>query len=988
MIRKKKRIGFFSLDIANTFNELLLRGVTDGALEEGLELLVVHGGQLRSPHYFEAARNGLYALVNPDTLDGLLLADIFSFLEAEEKERFLAPFAHVPKVTVGHKLQGVPRVLVDNTPGFRDLVIHLMDQGSRSFAVITGPRLNGDTQERMEALVATLGTRGLRLSPELIVEGTFGYQSGIDAVMELLDYRSRHFDCLICFNDNMAMAALQELKRRGIKVPDDLRVSGFDNTEESQNLNPPITTVNFPMYELGKTGVKILAQLLETGTGEEETTLKSRFIPRRSSGFWEGEDHWEARLPGDLETVDRLVPGHESPNDLNHRRPFLAEYLLELYMQEARGVLNEKHLSQVREDLTRFIELVLQTLRTQDNGTFMSSLHAHLDNIMNREWDLRPWVYLFDVMGRTFYQKGPMSSRSLIQLMFSEAVLQTRNTKRLVTINEKIQDRYRTERLLELGEALSTSFDARAILQLLESTLPVLGVRTCFLVLFKPGTQGRRATLALSLGAVETSYVRMPQEFDAKDLLPESLAARFPNLFIDSLHIKEELLGYILFNPIDRPGLVFKTLRHQISSALLAASLMGQINQHASQLEEKIKERTRELEISNERLQKEIKEREIMEKELLRQKNLESLGLLAGGIAHDFNNLLTGIMGNVSLMQMDELHGEEAVNCLSDILKAVERAKGLTQQLLTFSRGGSPIKSRTSLRELVEETSRFALRGTTISPRFQFPSEPWEVDVDAGQISQVLNNLILNAKQAMPQGGILEFICSHQVLTVSRPGLSPGSYVCLAVKDQGSGMGPEVLEKLFEPYFTTKVHGNGLGLATSMNIVKRHGGHIEVDSEAGQGTTFTIYLPQSRQTIARPSPLPSQTPALQKGLRFLLLDDEVPIQKLMEKILRHLGHELTITSEGSQTVSAYRRAWEAGTPFNALILDLTIPGGLGGQEVLDRIKSFDPQARALASSGYSESAVMSEFSEYGFRGILKKPYTIQEVEKALKGLFT
>ena len=312
-----------------------------------------------------------------------------------------------------------------------------------------------------------------------------------------------------------------------------------------------------------------------------------------------------------------------------------------------------------------------------------------------------------------------------------------------------------------------------------------------------------------------------------------------------------------------------------------------------------------------------------MERELLRAQKLESIGILAGGIAHDFNNILTGVLGNVSLARALSGPSDSIQDRLVEAEKALVRARDLTMQLLTFARGGMPVKKTASIRELIVDSASFVLRGSRAQCEFQIPDDLWPVEVDPGQICQVIQNLVLNADQAMPGGGTIAVWAAND-----DDGEGGAGAVRLSVRDQGIGIPEEHLERIFDPYFTTKPGGTGLGLATSYSIVRNHGGTLTVESRQGAGATFHVLLPAAKGAVV-PARGVDDVAVGGRG-RVLVMDDETLVRSVVEQILRHLGYEATTVADGAAAVAEYRQALEQGRRFELTLLDLTVPGGMGG----------------------------------------------------------
>ncbi len=377
-----------------------------------------------------------------------------------------------------------------------------------------------------------------------------------------------------------------------------------------------------------------------------------------------------------------------------------------------------------------------------------------------------------------------------------------------------------------------------------------------------------------------------------------------------------------------------------------------------------------------------ITERKVIDGELSKIQKLDSIGLLAGGIAHDFNNILTIILGYISLAKESVDPGNRIAERLVEAEKACVRAKDLTHQLLTFSRGGSPVKKAISISETIRESASFALRGSKVRCEFELAGNLRAVDADEGQISQVIQNLVINANQAMPAGGTIRIGAGNASLD-ERSGvpLAEGRYVKVVIEDQGTGIATEHLPKIFDPYFTTKQKGSGLGLAIVYSIVKSHGGYVRVDSTKGVGTTVTLYLPESDRPLAEANP-PDGGLVPGKG-RVLLMDDEEMVRAAVGAMLTATGYEVEYAKDGEEAVDLYRKALGSESPFSMVIMDLTIPGGMGGQEAINKLREIDPHVNAIVSSGYSDDPVMANFRDYGFSAVIAKPFRLSDLSRTL-----
>ena len=364
------------------------------------------------------------------------------------------------------------------------------------------------------------------------------------------------------------------------------------------------------------------------------------------------------------------------------------------------------------------------------------------------------------------------------------------------------------------------------------------------------------------------------------------------------------------------------------------------------------------------------------EDEQLQVQKLESIRTLAAGIAHDFNNLLTGLIGNISLAQLQLDKGQQAWELLDEAQRAAMRATALTRQLLTFAKGGAPVRTRSNIVQVVRDSASLAVSGSNVQCQFDLPSESCLVTGDEGQLAQVFQNLVRNAVEAMPGGGTVG-------VQVSRQKGNRGDEVCVEVVDHGPGIAPEVLDKIFTPFFTTKDKGSGLGLAVAFSIVQNHGGRIQVSSKPGAGTTFRVSLPALTGRGSVPSPSQESQPGVG---RILIMDDEAMVTRIAERVLQSVGYQTQGVANGDAAVEAYRESIAHGQRFDVVILDLTVPGGMGGREAAERILAVDSTARLMVSSGYSEDALMADFRRHGFHAVLPKPYNAKQLCEAVQAV--
>lgn len=466
------------------------------------------------------------------------------------------------------------------------------------------------------------------------------------------------------------------------------------------------------------------------------------------------------------------------------------------------------------------------------------------------------------------------------------------------------------------------------------------------------------------------------------------LAERFDSM-LDGIHTFDDFLSRTLSDPAYRAKVI--EVRHTSISRLAHGTVDEEIPSFDARFSCKdgtVRHMICSNQISNDRvidIMFDITDREMLQDQLIKNQKLESLGVLAGGVAHNFNNILTGILGYISFVRtlLDESH--RASMPLEQAEKASKRAAAMAKQLLTFASGGSPVKKPLVLLKLVEECVSLALNGTNVVGSVHIPANLHTVNGDEDQLGQAITNIIINAAQSMPNGGTLTIRGENIVMpaATSMPARHL-DYVKLTFSDQGYGIAAQDLKRIFDPYFTTKATGTGLGLSTVHSIVYKHDGQVFVDSEIGTGTTVTIYLPSMGGVFAADDHAAEEACFTDAAHgRVLVMDDEEMIRELAKDTLEFLGYQVTVCGEGEEAVALYERAYSAGEPFLAAILDLTVPGGMGGTVAAQRILAFDPDARLIVSSGYANDPIMARYRQHGFRAAVSKPYNADTLFREL-----
>ena len=527
--------------------------------------------------------------------------------------------------------------------------------------------------------------------------------------------------------------------------------------------------------------------------------------------------------------------------------------------------------------------------------------------------------------------------------------------------------------LLDDPSRLSTSYDARLV-TVRGTLIGVLRLQERTRLTLQSGNTLYEAVLDPSPGAPPLAWLALSTGLE--------LTGVYRSIFDDSRQLRGFQLQ--LRSPLD--VVVFKKARFLTTErALIALAILGGCIVLSLAWITALRRRVRQ---QTGQIRRQLEHQARLEAEVQHAARLESLGVLAGGIAHDFNNLLTIIMGNLGLAMLNDKVKALAGDYLREIERGAYRAAALTQQLLTFAKGGDPLRTAVSLPDIVRAATEFVLSGSRARCDYSVVPDLWNAHVDKDQITQAIQNIVLNAVQAMSDGGVIRVSLSNdEIATGAKAGLAAGRYVRLVIADSGEGIRPEILPRIFDPYFSTKKAGSGLGLATVYSIVRRHQGHIEVDSTPGHGATFTLWLPAADTPLPEPpTPAPVAAVAPVRTARVLLMDDEESIRLLGAILLQRMGLEVTVAAEGAAAVHEFSAARDAGRPFDLVILDLTIPGGMGGRETMENIRRMDASVPAIVSSGYSNDAVLADFRRFGFQAMVAKPYEIDQLVGVVKQL--
>jgi DNA-binding LacI/PurR family transcriptional regulator/signal transduction histidine kinase/ActR/RegA family two-component response regulator len=1005
----------------------LRSGVTAFGRERGVNVITISGEELHSPYGFEAQRNALYELMTAENIDGLVISGSIGFNAGlEEFQAFCERYRPLPMVTIMAPLEGIPCVAIDNSKGMCEALIHLIEvHGYRRIAFVRGPQGNVEAEDRYRVYTEVLAEYGIPFDPALVAPGNFQIESGQEAIDLLLDQRRVTFEALVAADDEMAHGALEALQRRGIQVPNEVAIVGFDDIQKSRYFNPPLTTVRQPIYQLGWRAAEMAWLQLQGETIPERLLLPTALVVRQSCGCL---SQMVRQAAAGLKPA--ALPAHIGAEAFEAALVAQREHVL-VAIGQAMAVHGPGFDPGRAEQL---LDAFLADLNGQAAGSFVRILGAAVRHDLGIGKNVDSWHELLSVLRRQVLPY--LADRELLfraEDLWQQARAFVGEVGQQTEAYEKLKIEQQTVVLREISEVMITTYGVAELIEIVARELPRLSIPSCYLSLYEdPAAPTKLSRLILAYdehGRVELEAGG--QVFPSQQLVPSGTwrRGRQYNMVMESLYVNEQQLGFVLFGTDLQQGEVFEALRGQLSSALQRALLIQRekhalaaveealeerarlleqtqeknrlLHQEISQrqqveaalqkahdeLEQRVAERTAELAQANVILKEQIVERQRVEElraklemQLHQAQKMEAIGQLAGGIAHDFNNLLMVIIGysNLLLNYLDV--DDSARKEIEQIQQAGERAAMLTRQLLAFSRKqvlqprvlslNSVVTTvEMMLRRLIGEDIKLA---TILDPMLA------PVNADLGQLEQIIVNLAVNSRDAMPQGGQLTIETANVYLdqgyTQQHVGVKAGSYVVLRVGDTGMGMDAETQAHIFEPFFTTKLQGKGtgLGLATVFGIVQQSGGHITVDSAPAQGTTFTMYLPQSEQGFeeielewrpARPSGIGSET--------ILLVEDDAGVRATTRRFLEEYGYTVLEAPEG---LDALHLCQQHNGPIHLVITDVVMPG-MSGRALVERLASMRPEMPALYVSGYTDSAIIRHGVSQATITLLQKPFT-------------
>ena len=825
------------------YHNAVLCGAADAARERGASLICFAGGMLDTPHRFHGPRNVIYDMVGADTIDGLVMMSgtMGNYVSAQQLAAFCERFAPLPMCSISVRLAQLSSVLVDNATGMRQAVEHLVSvHGKQRIAFIRGPERNEEAERRFSVYQAVIAEHGLALGAEYVVSGDFRASGGVDAVSVLLDDRRLPIDALVFSNDYMALAAIEALRRRGVRVPEQIAVVGFDDVEDARFSTPTLTTVRQPIYELGRQALLAVLEQLDGSGGPQQVTLHTELVVRRSCGCSDAS----AQRPISF----RQAAGAAPAPGLSEARLQAAQLAVS---RTLRGQLDGSAIS----GLTAAFALDLN-----DDGTrFVQAVESLLTSEAAPLRDASVWLDVIGAMRDVLEPDLPVASAGRAEELWHGARIGA------ALMGERLQARQRllvqqwATTLSETTAALVTTFDVAGLLAVIDEQFPRLGIDACYVALHESGAAQKQARLLLAYDRQRQVDAADLGAFDVREIVPGLLERwhRPRTWIVEPLSFKEDQLGYAVFEMGPRDGSIYEALRDQLSGALKGALLVQQVveqDRERQRLMEDSERRAAELELAYRALQQN-------QEKLVTAERMAALGRLTANIAHEISTPLAAVRAALvnlqKLIREYELSYRDAgvsaqdhAEIAGEMREELRIADSAAERAAQFVRG---IKTQTRMTDgdkvvfnavpYVREALSLlthALGKANCRSVFEVGSDQIEVRGSPGRLAQVVTNLVANAMDASSERGGGD-------ITI-RLEQSAGA-VELTVADQGSGIAPEHVSQIFEPLFTTKPfgQGTGLGLAIVKDIVTADlGGAITVESEVGRGTTFVVRLPPVR----------------------------------------------------------------------------------------------------------------------------------------------
>jgi DNA-binding LacI/PurR family transcriptional regulator/signal transduction histidine kinase/ActR/RegA family two-component response regulator len=945
--------------VSGGYEPQLRAGVDASCRARGFELLIVVGRPFDHPDPVSRIHNGIYELLDEYSADGVIFlsASLAAYTGPERIAAFRERLGSVPVCSVGAEVPGIPSIVVDNRPGMAALIEHLIGvHGKRRIAFIGGAPRNADAEARFAVYREVLARNDIAFDPRLVTSGFFHAPSGAKAALELLD-RCVPFDALVVANDGMALSAVEAIKSRGMRVPRDLVVTGFDDLVLARIASPPLTTVRQPLERMGALAVDLIAEQMLGNPVPARIELPVEFVPRESCGCTAG--------------ISPLRRNSEAP--AVSRRPLPREVLAQRVAAAAQEVHGPN---------TPWIARLVEALEVEIEGTpgeFLAALSDPLEEVGDAHAG-------FEKLQRAVGALRQLLGRPDLEAVWQSAERAIESAMARAQARQKLATDVVFQNLLRSGERfMQASLGWPALARVIGEELNEQRIRNACISLYEGAN---RTTLKPFVRLREGERDAYGDErFDAGSLIPVPASDRRRTWFALPLTFEAEELGVAAFE-LGTGMVVHEMLRGQISAAIHGAALHHEIVRTTALHERSVQER------------------------IATSNRMEALSVLAGGVAHDLNNALGPLvtLPDVILAEIDELKRGvltddrelrlDVITIKSSALRAAQTIK----DLMMLGRPGATSKQTVDLNEIVAgcmaaEPLRFVGQRRSAQPvRIELAPERLPIAASEPHLARVLSNLVRNAAEASGEQG--EIVVSTQRSEVASPlggheSVPPGDYAVLTVSDSGHGIAPDALRRIFEPFFSTKRladhSGSGLGLAIVHGVVKEHGGFIDVESELGGGTTFRLYFPRVCDALERIS----LTPQAPRGsARILVVDDEPSQLHLAERVLRHLGYVVDTLESGNQALELYARARGARRqvrgaiaavkpPYDLVILDFKLHEARTGLETLRRIRRLYPKQRGIMVSGQEPSN--EDRRDLGAHiAWLAKPYSADVLAVAVK----
>jgi signal transduction histidine kinase/DNA-binding LacI/PurR family transcriptional regulator/ActR/RegA family two-component response regulator len=945
--------------LSGEYQSVIAAGAVEASRELGVNLVVIDGFMARAPFRFSDKYNVVYDLARSEGIDGLLIqADtLLTYVDVGDLSRYCGRFLPRPMVSIGVRLDGVTTILVDADGPFRAGIRHLIeDHHYRRIAFISGPEANLDARNRLQTFGEVMAAHGLVTPHRSTFTGNHQYDGGVEAVRVLLDERRADFDAIVAGNDQMALGAMDALRSRNIRVPEDVAIIGFDDISEARHSAPPLSTIRQPLRQMGRLGLEILLRRIRGEPVDDTVTLTGELVLRRSCGCSSDTDRVPTALEGRAS-----APGPEAElsveDALRLRRPQILEA-----MQGPLGGLTDVVPTEWAQQL---LDALIEDLRGNP-AVFIERLSALLQETIHHGAMADPWQSALSALHREltpYLAPGSILGSQAEDLMVQAQVLvgQAVDTQ---AHHRAIIER-RTRSLAEAAEALSAAFDLESLAEALRECLPRLAVPSAYLVLDEDATPaGARVVFAYDPRRNDTVLQGLCDVITERGYLPAGLLPfdrRFA-MVVEPLFFKDDPLGYALLEigPVD--SFIYDALRVRISAALKIVMLNQELRLRANQLRQAQK--------------------------------METLGQLSGAIAHDFNNLLQAIHGYAELAAASDPGNAELSGDVEEIIRAADRASELTKQLLTFSQPTHANARVVEINWCVNQAVPMLrhLLGPTIRLSTVLRPDAGNILIDPAQLEQAILNLCLNGRDAMPEGGSITIETGRRSTRASssspaaskrdrfaQPRSVDKTMAFVSVSDTGAGIAPEIKDRIFEPFFTTKEvgKGTGLGLPIVYGIVRNADGEVTVESEPGHGSRFWLMFPSSQNApeVAAPE---AEAPTHDTEL-VLVVEDEQAIRKLAERVLTGQGYRVLSAANAVEA----RELWLMNEGhIDLLVSDVTMPG-LSGLAFAAEIEASAQPPRILFISGHIPGGAGAPAFPTKAR-LLPKPFSVTALLEAVR----